>query len=120
MLRAKLLDDYKYYIFLDRKPTRDRNRARALHNFLDSYLLLHKNNCGIEHLQSYDSIHNILIQITDFFTGLIAYVNNEDIVNDCTKSRLCAYFKSKTNQDLTVSSPLREEKVNIFVWEAKI
>ena len=49
MLRPRLLDNSSYYINLDKKPTCDKNIARALHSFLDSYILLHKKNCGIKH-----------------------------------------------------------------------
>jgi len=39
MLKQRLLDNNKYYIFLDKKPTRDKNRARALRSVLNSHIL---------------------------------------------------------------------------------
>lgn len=120
MLKPRLLDNFSYYIYLDKKPVRDKNRARALHSFLDSHILLHKNNCGIKHFQAYSSDKNILIQITDFFTGLFGYACNEDVDNDVPKSKLIKYFIDKAKiKNLCVSTSLGESKCNIFAWKGK-
>lgn len=120
MLKPRLLDNSSYYIYLDKKPTRDKNIARALHSFLDSYILLHKNNCGIKHFQAYSSDKNTLIQIADFFTGLFGYACNEDIDNNVAKSKLIKYFMVKAKiKNLCVSTQLSESKCNIFAWKGK-
>jgi len=121
MLRARLLDDSAYYIFLDKKPTRDKNRARALYSFLSSYILGHKRNCNIRHLQSYSSDKNTLIQVSDFFTGLFGYGCNKKIKKGSTKHKLVEYFKEKTKKsDLCTTSFLSEKKCNVFVWDGGI
>lgn len=120
MLKPRLFDNSSYYIYLDKKPTRDKNIARALHSFLDSYILLRKNNCGIKHFQAYSSDQNILIQIADFFTGLFGYACNEDIDKHALKSKLIKYFMDKAKiKNLCASTPLNEDKCNIFVWKGK-
>jgi len=117
MLRTKLLNNKKYYIFLDKKPTWDKNRARALLSFLNSYILLHKEGCAIEHLQAYESEENVLIQIADYLTGLVAHACNRG-VEDTPKGRMITHLaKQLEREDVCQSTPVAEEKFNVFVWK---
>ena len=117
MLRKRLLNNKKYYIFLDRKPTRDKNRARALSSFLNSYVLLNKRECAIEHLQAYDSGENTLIQLADYFTGLIGHACNRGI-DDTAKGQVIAYLSGKLGrEDICHSTSVAEEKFNVFAWK---
>lgn len=118
MLRPKLLSQNRYYIFLDKKPTRDRNHARALRAFLDSYILRKKQDCGIDHFQAYNSRYNLLIQLCDFLTGLTGFVINEKKQNSA-KGEITDYFKSKIKKEnFFISAFLNEEKFNNFVWDS--
>lgn len=118
MLKAKLMSDNEYYIFLDKKPTRDRNIVRALKTYLDSYIIGNKVDCKIRHFQSYDSDENIFIQLADFFTGLLGFSCNDiDLINS-QKYKIVEYFKTKIcKDDLCTTSFLKENKFNIFVWK---
>ncbi len=117
MLRQRLSDFNQYYIFLDKKPTRDKNRARSLHAFLQSYVLLHTNNCNIKHLQSYSSKEVELIQLSDFLSGLMGFACNER-KSDQAKSLLVKYLKAKLSREhLCRTTVLSEEKFNVFVWK---
>lgn len=118
MLRNRLSDNNQYYIFLDKKPTRDKNRARSLKAFLDSYVLLHRNNCNIKHLQSYPSRENRLIQLTDFFTGLVSFASNDS--KGKYKSEAVKFLEKKLGRKVTISSPLTEKKFNVFNWNRKV
>lgn len=119
MLRQRLFDFYRYYIIIDKKPTRDKNRARALHSYLESYILLHRQSCTIAHLQAYPSHENIFLQIVDYITGLIAYAVN-DSRRDSVKAEFVRYLKGKLGRrSFLYSTPLSEEKFNIFFWKGK-
>lgn len=118
MLRSRLSDNNHYYIFLDKKPTRDKNRARSLKAFLDSYVLLHRNNCNIKHLQSYPSNENKLIQLTDFLTGLIAFACNKS--KGKHKMGIVEFLEFKLGRKVTISTSLTEVKFNIFVWDESL
>jgi len=119
MLKAKLLSQNEYYIFLDKKPSRDINIVRALNKYLEFNILKNKKDCKIKHFQSYDSDNNILIQMADFFTGMLGFTCNNTNLNSY-KYRLVENFKVKINKkDLCQTSPLYEEKFNIFVWSGK-
>ncbi|MFA5097853.1 MAG: DUF3800 domain-containing protein [Candidatus Margulisiibacteriota bacterium] len=119
MLRQKLLDCKQYYIFLDKKPTRDKNRARALHSYLESYILLHRKQCSIAHLQAYNSHENILLQVADYFTGMVGYAAN-DHPRNTIKYGIVKYLREKLGRSkLVISTPLSEEKFNMFIWRSE-
>ena len=118
MLRAKLLSGFRYYIFLDKKPTREKRRAGLLYAFLQTYIKYHKSDCCICHLQSYDSRGNIFIQMADFLTGIAGYgCNNDTSGGDSVKAEVVNFIQGKLNKKrLCDSTPLGEEKFNVFVW----
>lgn len=118
MLKNKLDDNNQYYILLDKKPTRDKKRARSLKSFLDSYVLLHRSNCNIKHLQAYNLRDNVLIQLADFLTGLVAYRNNTILKNN-TKSSIAKYLEEKANTKLIKTTPAFSLKLNILKWTPK-
>lgn len=119
MLKSRLLNNNHYYIFLDKKPTRDKNRARALCLVLRSYVLMYKNKCRVEHLQAYDSEENILIQLSDYFTGLMGHACNRKS-DKKTKWEIINYLGDKLNRkNVCNSSSLAEEKFNVFCWKGK-
>jgi len=120
MLKQRLMDRKQYYVFLDKKPTRDQNRARALHSYLKSFILLCRQACSIKHLQAYHSHDILLLQIADYLTGLVAYnINNLD-EQDTNKSKIANFLKHKLNKEtFLVSSALSEEKFNCFVWNPR-
>ena len=116
MLRERLSDMNEYHIYLDRKPTRDKNRARSLKAFLDSYILLHRHNCNIRHLQSYPSRPNAMIQLADFLIGIVGHASNP--ASHSAKSEVATYLREQLHRrTLCQTSPLKETKCNVFVWE---
>lgn len=119
MLREKLKDGKEYYVFLDKKPTRDKNRVRALFSYLNSFALWNRSHCAIKHMQSYDSKEIILLQVCDFLTGLVAYEVNQSRKKGI-KSEIAVYLKEKMEiRDFERSTLWSEEKFNIFVWDNK-
>lgn len=120
MLKARLLDWNEYYIFLDEKPSRDRSVVTALRHFLEFYLSKNKKNCKIRHLQQYDSGDNALIQLSDFFTGLIGFACNNDDLDESAKGSIVQYFQNLIgSDDLCRTSSLNEGKYNILVWKPR-
>lgn len=118
MLKHKLSSYNNYFIFLDRKPTRDKNRARALKAFLDSHVLFYRNSCNIKHLQAYSSSENIQLQIADFFVGLLHSANNSK--KQSAKGEIVKYFSQNFDESYLVNgTPLSENKFNIFFWNKK-
>ena len=119
MLRKRLSDQNNYYIFLDKKQTRDKNRARALKLFLDSYILINNKNCNIKHLQSYQSHENKFIQLADFFTGLMSFACNSN--SSKNKLAVVKYLSEELKrEDISQGTSLLESKFNVFVWKSKL
>lgn len=114
LLRDILDDNSQYFIFLDKKPTRDKNRARALNAFLDSHLLIHREQSQIKHFQAYNSSENVLIQLSDLLTGLFGYSNNTRVVGQ--KGEITSYFQSKAGIDLNKTTRKSATKINILKW----
>lgn len=118
MLRPTLFAGSKYYMLLDKKPTSNRNRTGALHRFLQMYAS-HMADCTIRHFQAYDSQDNVLIQLADFFTGLVGYDVNDER-EGVAKGVITQLMKKVSGRaTFQTSSTLREEKLNIFVWEPR-
>lgn len=120
MLKAKLISQNEYYIFLDKKPSRDRNILNALNHFLEFHIFKNKKDCKIKHLQAYDSDSNLLIQLSDFFTGMLGFTCNDCELKNSFKSEVVKYFEGKSGRkNLCRTSFLSEDKFNIFVWIPK-
>lgn len=118
MLRNRLLDGNSYYIFLDKKPTRERNRIQSLSSFLKAYIYKHRSDCSIKHIQAYNSNENIFIQLIDLLTGAVAYSRNHK-KDKSPKSCLLRKIEKLTKNSGLKSTPLVENKFNIFEWIPK-
>lgn len=119
LLSPVFQNSYSYYVFLDKKPTRDKNRARALKSYLNSYTLLKKQECKVIHLQSYQSDENEMIQLSDFFTGLIGKSVNSSI-DLSTKQKIVDYFLEQGKVKMSFKKFSGEEKINIFNWRPQL
>jgi len=118
LLKEKLHSNNEYYIFLDKKPTRDRHRARALHAYLDSYILWNREKCNIRDFHAIESKDNLLIQLTDYLVGLTGFACNGKVTPNKAKNQIAQYLKeSLKREDLCVTTALYEKKFNVFVWE---
>lgn len=118
LLKEKLLSNNEYYIFLDKKPTRDRHRARALHAYLDSFILWNREKCNIKDFHAIDSRDNLLIQLTDYLVGLMGFACDERSNMNSAKGKVVQYLKEQLGKkELCVTSPLSEGKFNVFVWQ---
>lgn len=114
LLRQRLRNNKTYYIFLDYKPTKVKERVHNLHGFLERHLFFYNNKTDIKHLQSYSSEENVLIQVADLFSGAVAYHFNNDPA-DTSKDTLAVAIANKIGHDrLFFSSPKGEDKFNIF------
>lgn len=110
LLKNSLDLDKGYYIFLDFKPSRSKNRVRRLGEFLSF-----TSNVGIiKHIQSYPSKDNIFIQISDILTGAVSFSKNKigTSKNKEELSRIIANSIGKKNLDFC--SSLEEKRFNIF------
>lgn len=118
LLKEKIHSNHEYYIFLDKKPTRDKNRIRALHSYLESFILWNRKKCNIRSFHAIESKDNLLIQFVDYLVGLMGFACNENISPDRPKSHVVNYLQKKLGREnLCSTTSLYERKFNIFVWK---
>ena len=67
-------------------------------------------------MQEYNSEEIILLQLSDFLTGLAAFANNNKLRNSA-KGKLINYLETKLGVNLQKGTGLYFEKFNIFKWE---
>jgi hypothetical protein len=114
LLEKRLKSNYIYYIVLDFKPTKTKERASNLKTYLEKYNYFNKQNCTIKHLQAYTSQENIFIQLADLFCGAVGYQKNK-YPEETAKNEICNLIANKIRKsNLDFCSPLCEDKFNIF------
>ena len=107
LLKRRLKDD-KYYIFLDFRPSKNKNSVRRLGQFLELF------SNGIEHIQAYQSHENIFIQIADILSGAVSFSYNTPNGSKAKQTLAKIIAKNIGKQDLKFQSPFWEDKFNIF------
>lgn len=116
MLKVIFWPDARYRIYLDIKDTRGAQKAAKLHEVLcnDRYDFSRK---VIERLQLVHSHEIEQLQLADLLIGAVAYLNR-GLQRNGGKMAVIERMRQRSGYDLTRSTLLREEKVNIFRWHA--
>jgi len=117
MLHPILNPNEKYRIFIDIKDTRGVAKQRELHEYLCNKQKDFQREI-IEYVQQIRSHESELLQLTDLLIGAVSYANR-DLSGNAGKINLVSLIRNRTNYNLTQSTFLREEKFNIFCWQAK-
>ena len=116
MLKVIFQPDAHYRIYLDIKDTRGAQKAAKLHDVLcnDRYDFSHE---VIERLQLVHSHEIEQLQLADLLIGALSYLNR-GLSGNVGKMDLIKRIQQRSRYDLTRTTLLREEKVNIFRWHA--
>ncbi|HLA04497.1 MAG TPA: DUF3800 domain-containing protein [Syntrophales bacterium] len=116
MLKVILSPSAKYRIYLDIKDTRSAAKIAKLHEVLCNSLY-DFSRAIVERVQTVRSHEIELLQVADLLIGATAYVNRERSGN-AGKEALIARMKERSGYALTITTLLREDKVNLFLWHA--
>jgi len=117
LLKNKFRRGYAYYIFLDYKPTKQKNRVYTLEYYL-KYQISKFLDSIIKSVTAQSSKQNILIQLADIFTGAVNFDNNQTDPQSVTKKEFIAYLANKLGKDnLKYCSYPSGRKFNIFCIE---
>lgn len=116
MLKVILSPNAKYRIYLDIKDTRSAAKIAKLHEVLCNSLYDFSRSI-VERVQTVRSHEIEILQLADLLIGAVAYVNRERSGN-AGKASLVARMKERSRYALTITTLLREEKVNLFRWHA--
>lgn len=111
MLEKWLRPGSEYLVLLDQKSNRGADRYTTLKTYLERYL---RGKAWIRDLTTIRSKETPLAQLCDVLTGSIAAAYN-GFEGDTPKKELADYIASSANlSTLCTSTPLTEEKLNIF------
>lgn len=117
LLKHIFVPQSAYRIFIDRKDTHSGEKARELHDVLCNNRYDFRRNMiqGVHPVLSHESE---LLQLCDFLTGLVAYVNR-GLTGSAAKVALIERMKKRSGYSLDRTTLYRENKVNILVWRAQ-
>lgn len=116
MLEKWLKSGNEYLILLDHKSNRGADRYTTLKTYLERYL---RGKAWIRDLTMIDSKKTPFAQLCDILTGSIAAVYN-GIREGAAKKDLANYIASRAGMGtLRTSTPLSENKLNIFKMELR-
>lgn len=116
MLKVIFRPEARYRIYLDIKDTRGAQKVAQLHDVLcnDRYDFSRQ---VIERLQLVHSHEIEQLQLVDMLIGAVGYLNR-GLNGNAGKMAIIERMKHRSGYDLTRTTLLREEKMNIFRWHA--
>jgi hypothetical protein len=117
MLKVILNPKGRYRIYLDIKDTRGAEKVRKLHDVLCNNLYDFSREI-VEWVQLVHSHEIEQLQLADLLIGAVSYMNRGLHAN-AGKQALVDRMKQRSGYCLTKTTLLREDKVNLFRWQAK-
>lgn len=114
-LLSKILSpSERYNIYLDIKDTRSRLKVRKLGEVLctDKYDFTSQ---MIDRLQNIRSHESYLLQVCDFLLGAVSY-RQRGLSDNAAKVAVVRRLEERLGRSLLGSTPLREEKFNLFLF----
>lgn len=121
MLKVILSPTEQYEIYIDIKDTHSYQKAQKLKEVCSNSMYDFSQNI-IRRLQPIRSDEIQIMQLVDIFIGAIGYENRifeDGFVKSQAKLEVIDLIKRRSNYSLTRSTLLREDKCNLFVWDAR-
>ena len=116
MLKVILDPQSCYRIYLDIKDTRSAAKISKLHDVLCNNIYDFQRQI-IEPVQTVRSHEVEILQLTDLLIGAVSYVNRGLHMN-AAKLAVVERMRERSGYSLTKTTLLRENKVNLFMWQA--
>lgn len=116
LLKVILAPGSTYQIFLDIKDTRASGKVAKLHGVLTNSMYDFSRSI-VHKLQNVHSHEIELLQLCDLLIGAVSYVNR-GLTGSPAKQELVRRMRERSGYKLTWTTLLKEEKVNLFRWEA--
>jgi hypothetical protein len=114
LLNKILSPDGEYAIYLDVKDTRSRLKLKKLKEVLCNNVYDFTSQM-IQHIQNIHSHESELMQVADFLTGALAY-RHRGLAGNPAKIKVIEHLEHRRGQSLLHATPLREQKLNIFLF----
>lgn len=105
-------------IYIDIKDTRSKFKVQKLREVLcnDRYDFTGEMISRIQHARSHELE---LMQLADLFLGALVYAQRGLSTNPA-KLAVCRRIESRLGRSILASTPLGNQKFNIFVWRARV
>ncbi|MGA2325499.1 MAG: DUF3800 domain-containing protein [Bryobacteraceae bacterium] len=116
LLKAILDPSSSYRIFLDIKDTRSACKAAKLQEVLTNSMYDFSRSI-VHNLQNVHSHEVELLQLCDLLIGAVSYVNR-GLSGSLAKRELVSHMRERSGYELTWTTLLKEEKVNLLRWKA--
>ena len=111
----QILSSSNYYnVYLDIKDTNSSVKLKTLKKVIE----FATKRTPINNMQVIRSEEVEIMQLTDILIGAMSYFSR-NLHNSKTKLEIINLIKERSNNDLIHNSLLRDDKFNIFYWEAK-
>jgi hypothetical protein len=117
LLKVIIDPQRRYNVYLDLKDTRGAAKVKSLHDVLCNAQYDFSRSI-VERIQLVHSHEVELIQLADFLSGVIAYANRGLNGNEA-KLELVKRLREYSGYSLMKTTLLREEKLNVFRWQAR-
>jgi len=117
MLKAIFRPNASYRIYLDIKDTRSAPKVRKLQDVLCNNAYDFSREI-IQKVQTVRSHEVEQIQLADLLIGAVAYANR-DLSGSSAKRQLVKIIRKRSGYSLTRSTLHREDKLNLFRWNAE-
>jgi len=117
MLKVIFNPNDKYRIYVDIKDTRSADKVVKLHDVLCNNMYDFKHEI-IERVQIIRSHESGILQLADVLIGAMSYYHRELETNDA-KLEIIKRIKNRSGYSLSNQTLLKEDKFNIFIWNAK-
>lgn len=120
MLKMVFSPTLKYSVYVDIKDTHSVERTRKLTDICCNSLYDFSHSV-IRNIQPIRSNEVQTMQLVDILLGALVYANrkfNESELRSETKKDLIELIKKRSGYSLKKTTLLREDKFNIFIWEA--
>jgi len=116
MLKVILNPQDRYRIYLDIKDTRSADKVSQLRDVLCNNMYDFQRQI-IERLQTVRSHEVEILQLADLLIGAVAYANRQ-LDDSSAKVAVVDRIRERSGYSLTKTTLLREDKVNILIWQS--
>jgi hypothetical protein len=116
MLKQIFVPVEAYYIYLDIKDTNGANKIAKLHDVLCHNMYDFQKKI-VKRVQLVRSHEIEQIQLADILIGSVCYTNRE-LTTSSAKMKVAERVRERSGYSLKQSTLLKEDKFNIFRWEA--
>lgn len=114
LLNKILSPDACYAIYLDIKDTRSRKKLKKLRDVLCTNVYDFTSEM-IGHIQNIHSHEAELMQVADYLTGALGY-RHRHLLGNPAKVEVLRHLEARWGRSLSFSTPLKEQKLNIFLF----